>query len=84
MNDSGRAVGIVLGVYFGMYFLHVVAILSESWGLLKYASIFHYWDHNAIFLDGIIAWADLALLLLVAAGLFAVGMEVFESKDLPA
>ena len=83
VNDSGWANGIVLGDYFGMYFLHVVAILSEGWGLLKYASIFHYWDHNAIFEDGIIPWGNPSLLLLVAVGLFAVGMDVFEGKDLP-
>ncbi len=81
-NESRKAYGISFGIYFGMHFLEMVGILSERLSFLKYLAVFHYWDYNVIFIDGIVPWGSIVLLTLVSIGLFIAGLVVFERRDL--
>jgi ABC-2 type transport system permease protein len=81
-NESRKAYGICFGIYFGMYIFNIVGILSERLSLIKYFTLFHYWDTNLIFIEGIVPWGSLLLLTFVAVVLFAAGLLVFERKDL--
>ncbi len=81
-NDSKKAYGISFGIYYGMYFLRIVSILSERMSFVKYFTIFQYWDYNAVFVDGVVRWGGVALLSLASIGLFIAGLAVLERKDL--
>ena len=81
-NDSRKAYGICFAIYYGMYVLRIVSILSERMRFLKYFTLFEYWDYNAIFVAGIVQWGGIILLTLLSIALFVAGLLVFERKDL--
>jgi hypothetical protein len=81
-NDSRKAYGISFGIYYGMYVLRIVSILSEKLRFVRYLTLFEYWDYNAIFVHGIVRWGGILFLTLLAIGLFLGGLLVFEKKDL--
>src|SRR4030042_7215617 len=39
-NDSRKAYGITFGIYYGMYFLRIVSVLSERLSFLRYFTVF--------------------------------------------
>ncbi len=81
-NQSMKAYAISFGLYFGMGILEGVGIMSERLSFLKYASITYYWDYDIIFIDGVVPWGHVILLIVVAVVLFLAGLWVFERKDL--
>jgi hypothetical protein len=81
-NDSRKAYGITFGVYYGMYFLRIISVLSERLSFLRYFTIFQYWDYSSAFVDGVVRWGGILLLTLLSIGLFVAGVVVFERKDL--
>jgi ABC-2 type transport system permease protein len=81
-NNSKKAYGISFGIYFGMYFLNILAQLGEKLDFVEYLTIFHYWNYNTIFIDGIIPWGDTVLLTILSTVLFTAGSVIFERKDL--
>jgi len=83
-NQSRKAYAVSLGIYFGMFIPKIVAAMSERFDFVKHFTIFHYWDHHTIFVDGIVAWGNVVVLTVLAIGLFVAGIAVFERKDLAA
>jgi ABC-2 type transport system permease protein len=81
-KNSKKAYGISFGIYFGMYFLHILAQFSERLAFMKHLTIFHYWNYRSIFIDGVVLWGHIALLIILSAILFIAGAVVFERKDL--
>jgi ABC-type transport system involved in multi-copper enzyme maturation permease subunit len=81
-NQSMKAYGMSFGIYFGMGILEILGTWSQRFGFLKYLSITYYWDYQSVFIQGVIPWANVALLTVVALILFLAGMWVFERKDL--
>jgi len=81
-NNSMKVHGISFGIYFGMYFLNLLAQLGGKLDFMKYLTISHYWNYNTIFIDGIILWKDTVLLTILSIVLFIAGIVVFERKDL--
>ncbi|MFC1712942.1 ABC transporter permease subunit [Candidatus Poribacteria bacterium] len=81
-NSSKKAYGISFGIYFGMYFLHILSQLGERLYFIKYFTIFHYWNYKGIFVDGVVLWEHIAVLIILSAVLFIAGAVVFERKDL--
>lgn len=81
-NDSRKAYGITFGVYYGMYFVRIISVLSERLSFLRYLTIFEYWDYNSVFVHGAVRWGGILLLSLLSIGLFVGGLVVFERKDL--
>lgn len=81
-NQSMKAYGISLGLYFGMGVLEIVGTVSQRFGLLKYVALTYYWDYEIVFIRGVIPWWNVALLSGVAVVLFLAGLWVFERKDL--
>jgi len=81
-HDSRKAYGIAFGIYYGMYVLRIVSMLSERMSFLKYFTIFQYWDYNAVFVAGVVRWGGILLLTLLSIGLFIAGLTVFQRKDL--
>ena len=80
--NSKKAYGISFGIYFGMYFFHILAQLGEKLDFMRYITIFHYWNYRSIFINGVIPWGHIALLIILSAVLFTAGAMVFERKDL--
>ena len=81
-NNSKKAYGISFGIYFGMYFFHILAQFGEKLDFMKYLTIFHYWNYRSIFIDGVVLWGHIALLITLSAVLCIAGTVVFERKDL--
>ncbi|MFC1793528.1 ABC transporter permease [Planctomycetota bacterium] len=81
-NDSRKAYAVAFGIYFGMYVLKIVATISVRLSFLKYLTIFHYWQHGTIFIEGAVAWGNIMLLTTLSVALFIAGLVVIERKDL--
>ena len=81
-NNPKKAYGMSFGIYFGMYFLNILALLGGKLSFMKYFTIFYYWNYNSIFIDGVVLWGHIALLAIFSAVLFIAGLLVFERKDL--
>ncbi len=81
-NDSKKAYGISFGIYYGMYFLRIVSLLSERMRFVKYFTVLQYWDYNAVFVNGVVRWGGIILLTFASIGLFLAGLVVFERKDM--
>jgi len=81
-NESKKAYGISLGIYFGMYFFEIINGISENLNFLKYFTLLHFTDPGLVFIEGVIPWRDTLVLAIVAIVLFAAGLFVFERKDL--
>ena len=81
VNESRRAYGVCFGIYYGMHALRIVGSLSERLRFLKRFAIMHYFDHESIFIDGVVPWGSVAFLTLLSVGLFVAGLVVFERKD---
>ena len=81
-NDSRKAYAVSFGIYFGMYVLKIVATISVRLSFLKYLTIFHYWQHGTIFIEGTVARGNIILLTTLSVALFIAGLVVLERKDL--
>ena len=81
-NESRKAYGISLSIYFGMYFFEIINGISAKLNFLKYFTLLHYCDPGLVFIEGVIPWGDTMVLAIVAIALFVVGFIVFENKDL--
>lgn len=82
VNQSMKAYALSIGLYFGMGILEVLGTFSERFSILKYASITYYWDYDIIFIDGVVPWGHISVLVTVAVVLFLAGLWVIERKDL--
>lgn len=45
-SERGKAAFLAIGVVLAMYVMNVVALLKDSWELVKYGSFFYYFDYN--------------------------------------
>jgi len=82
INESRKAYGISLGIYFGMYFFEIIHGYSDKLDFLKYVTLLQYYDPGLVFIEGVIPWRDTLVLAIVAIVLFSAGLIVFERKDL--
>ena len=82
INESRKAYGISLGIYFGMYIFEIIHGYSDKIDFLKYVTLLQYYDPGLVFIEGVIPWRDTIVLAIVAIVLFAAGLVVFERKDL--
>ena len=83
-NESRKAYGLSLGIYFGMYVFEIIHGYSDNLDFLKYVTLLQYYDPGMVFIQGVIPWGSTLVLIVVAVVLFAVGLIVFERKDLVA
>lgn len=81
-RNSRKAYGISFGIYFGMYFINILVLVGQKLNFAKYLTIFHYWNYNAIFIDGIVSWGNTAALIIFSIIMFIMGLKLFERKDL--
>ena len=81
-DETRKATGFAMGLFFGMFILQIMARLSEGWDGLKYLSVFHYWDTSAGLSGREFPWSGTILLTALAAALFVASLSVFEKRDL--
>ena len=81
LNIKKGVIGMILGLIFGMLFIHFISMLAESVNWLGYISPFHYLDVSGN--AGIeIAWLPLTTMLLLGVGLVFMASKKFENKDI--
>lgn len=82
LRSRGRAMGLVVAIMVASYFISTLAgLATEALSTVKYLSYWHYYDGYGPLFEGI-QWGDFALLLVVAAVMFAASVWFFERRDL--
>ncbi len=84
VDESGKAVGAVLGFIIFQYILQIVANIA-SWGsTLKYFSLFSYWDSLELGIDHHVSGLDMLVPTLIGVGLIVVSFIIFNRKEIHA
>jgi ABC-2 type transport system permease protein len=79
----GRAAGVGLTALFGMYLISSYSTLSPALEAVKPIS-WYAWTAGHRPIAGVADWPSVALLASVVVGLFAIGVAVFERRDVGA
>jgi ABC-2 type transport system permease protein len=81
-NEQRRAVGAAITVFFLLYMFNLIAMLLEQYPILKYFSLFQYYDASRIFRRQAIYWPDMAILLCVFSIMFGASIFTFRRKEI--
>ena len=81
-NEQRRAVGATIIVFFALYIFNLVAMLLEQYPILRYFSLFQYYDASKIFKRQAICWPDMAILLGVFSVMFGASIVAFRRKEI--
>jgi ABC-2 type transport system permease protein len=81
-NEQRRAIGATIAVFFTLYVFNVIAVLLEQYPILRYFSLFQYYDASKIFRQQTIQWADMAIVLGVFSLMFGASIVTFRRKEL--
>ncbi len=81
-NEQRRAVGATITVFFSLYIFNLIAMLLEQYPILKYFSLFQYYDASKVFKRQAIYWPDMAILLAVFFIMFSASVLTFRRKEI--
>lgn len=81
-NIQRRAISLTMIVFFSLYVLNVIATLLEQHPMLKFFTLFHYYDASKIFKRGAICWPDIGILIAVFTIMFILSIFTFRRKDI--
>jgi len=81
-NEQRRAVGAAIAVFFLLYIFNLITLLLEQYPILKYFSLFQYYDASKIFKQQAIHWPDMAILLGAFSVLFGASIVTFRRKQI--
>jgi len=76
--------GVTFATVFAQFFLYTFGNYADSLEWMKTISIFHYWDYVTPLLDNVFKLGDFAVLSVIASVVLALGLYLFEKKDVPA
>jgi ABC-2 type transport system permease protein len=82
--SRGMAGGITAGVLLTMYLVQVVAAIEPKVEWLRNLSLFGYFDTRDLIDAGTLAWADVGVLVAIAAGCWVAAVVLFGRRDLAA
>jgi ABC-2 type transport system permease protein len=82
LSDSRRAVLVSLGVLVTMYFLETLGSVVDLLGPIRYLSLFHYAQYNAILMSRTLSLADFVVMLAVAVVFLALTVYAFRRRDI--
>jgi ABC-type transport system involved in multi-copper enzyme maturation permease subunit len=75
--------GVTFAFVFAEFFLYTFGGFSKSLEWMKTISIFNYWDYSSVIIDDLFKPGDFIILTALAIVLIAIGVWVFEKKDVP-
>jgi len=81
-NEQRRATGAAIAVFFLLYIFNLVALLLEQYPILKYFSLFQYYDASKVFRRQAIYWPDMAVLIGVFSVMFSASIFAFRRKEI--
>jgi len=81
-NEQRRAVSVSLAFFLALYFFNIIAALLEQFPILRYLSLFNYYDASRIFVHNTILWTDLLVLMGITGGFFVLSLLLFERKEI--
>lgn len=81
-DKRGRAVLVVMVITLASLVINFLALLWEPMGRLGFLSLLHYYRPALILRSGDWPWADLGILLGIAAGLWILAAAVLSRRDL--
>lgn len=81
-NEQRRASSLSLVFFFTLYLFNLIATLLEQYPVLKYFSLFHYYDASVIFARGSVSAVDTLILAAVFAVMFFASLFHFQRKDI--
>jgi len=81
-NEQRRTTGVAIAVFFLLYIFNLVALLLEQYPVLKYFSLFKYYDASRIFKRQALYWPDMAVLIGVFSIMFGASVFTFRRKEI--
>lgn len=82
-NDPRKSTAAVSGVLLVSYVLYLVASLEANLEILKYLSIFHYFNPGKVVMPGSLDRLSLLVLSSVFLASSLIGLKYFSKKDIP-
>jgi ABC-type transport system involved in multi-copper enzyme maturation permease subunit len=80
--ERGKATGVAIGLFLGMYFLNALSALNEKFEMLEYLSLFHYADFVTVFHTNVLDLGNMLVLLVVAVISTGLSVVVFDRRDI--
>ncbi|MHC4558166.1 MAG: ABC transporter permease [Planctomycetota bacterium] len=81
-NEQRRATGSAITVFFLLYIFNLIALLLEQYPILKYFSLFQYYDASKIFKRQAMYWPDMAILIGVFSIMLGASIFTFRRKEI--
>ena len=81
-SDNGQAMGIAFAAYVVMYVLNFVSLMVDQVEFLQYFSLFYYFDHISLIVDGEFPLIKTLIIIAFAALTFTVGLMQYKKRDL--
>jgi len=81
-NEQRRAISLTMIVFFSLYIFNLFATLLEQYPMLKFFTLFHYYDASKIFKRQAICWPDIGILIAVFTIMFISSIFTFRRKDI--
>ena len=81
-NEQRRASSLALIFFFVLYLFNLIATLLEQYPVLKYVSLFHYYDATEVLARGGISATDMIILSAVFVIMFAASLIHFQRKEI--
>jgi ABC-2 type transporter. len=82
--SRAMAGGVTAGVLLAMYLANIVGAIETKLDWLKNLSLFGYFDTRSLIDKGTLAWGDVGVFVVIAAGCWLAAVALFGRRDLAA
>ena len=81
-NKQRRAISVAMILFFSLYIFNLIATLLEQYPMLKFFTLFHYYDASKIFKREAIYWPDIGILVAIFTIMLISSILTFRRKEI--
>ncbi|MHC4104505.1 MAG: ABC transporter permease [Planctomycetota bacterium] len=81
-NLQRRAISVTMILFFALWIFNLIATMLEQYPVLKFFTLFHYYDASKIFKRQAICWPDIGILIAVFTIMLTSSIFTFRRKEI--